>query len=76
MHAYVVSSFVSPQFHFLGIYVAPQVNGGEHRAGDDLEAVGWFPVAGPLPPLGFEEDACAIELHANGLTGLPVLLDG
>ena len=71
----VVSSFVSPQFHFLGIYVAAQVTGGELRAGDDLEDVGWFPLDGCLPPLGFEEDTCAIELYARGLTGLPVAVD-
>lgn len=68
----VVSSFVSAGFHFLGIYVVASVLGGELSAGDDLEAVGWYPLVGPLPPLGFEEDACAIEMCAAGLTGLPI----
>ena len=68
----VVSSFVSPRFHFLGLYVTAQVVGGELAAGDDLEAVAWFPVAGPLPEMGFEEDATIIELYARGFVGLPV----
>jgi len=70
----VVSSFVSPRFHFLGIYVAADVVGGELRAGDDMEAVAWFPLAGPLPAPGFEEDACAIEMYAAGVAGLPLLV--
>lgn len=71
----VVSSFVSPRFHFLGIYLLADVVGGSLRAGDDLEEVGWFALTGPLPALGFEEDACAIEVVTSGLTGLPIDLD-
>jgi 8-oxo-dGTP diphosphatase len=71
----VVSSFVSPRFHFLGIYVVASVVGGNLRAGDDLEGVAWFPLAGPLPPLGFEEDACAIDLYRNELPGLLIHQD-
>jgi len=69
----VVSTFVSPRFHFLGIYVAAEVVKGELRAGDDLEAVAWFPLVGPLPAPGFPEDACAIEMYAAGMMGLPIL---
>jgi ADP-ribose pyrophosphatase YjhB (NUDIX family) len=68
----VVSSFVSPRFHFLGIYVAAQVIGGALAAGDDLDAVQWIPLAGPLPDLGFPEDRHAIDLYARGHRGLPV----
>lgn len=68
----VVSSFVSPRFHFLGIYVAARVVGGELGAGDDLEAVEWFPVVGPLPKMGFQEDVGIIEMYKNGFAGLPV----
>ena len=68
----LVSSFVSPGFHFLGIYVVARVLGGELVAGDDLEAVEWFPMAGPLPEMGFEEDTGIIELHMQGFAGLPV----
>jgi 8-oxo-dGTP diphosphatase len=68
----VVSSFVSPGFHFLGIYVTAHVVGGELVAGDDLKAAGWFPVAGPLPEMGFEEDVLAIETVGKGFVGLPI----
>jgi 8-oxo-dGTP diphosphatase len=68
----VVSSFVTPKFHFLGIYLVAQMVGGELVAGDDLEAVEWFLVKGPLPEMGFEEDVRTIEMYANGCMGLPV----
>jgi ADP-ribose pyrophosphatase YjhB (NUDIX family) len=68
----VVSSFLSPGFHFLGIYVVARVVGGELKAGDDLETVEWFPITGPLPEMGFQEDASIIEMYAKGFTGLPV----
>jgi len=68
----IVSSFVSPRFHFLGIYVVARVMGGELVAGDDLEAVEWFPIAGPLPEMGFEEDVGIIEMYAKGFAGLSV----
>lgn len=69
----VVSSFVSPRYHFLGVYVAARVVGGELRSGDDLEAVGWYPLSGPLPEMGFEEDVEIIHWAARvGIGGLPV----
>ncbi len=68
----LVSSFVSPRYHFLGIYVVASVIGGELQAGDDLQAVEWFPVTGPLPEMGFWEDTDIIEMVAQGFTGLPV----
>jgi 8-oxo-dGTP diphosphatase len=68
----VVSSFVSPRYHFLGIYVVARVVGGELEAGDDLEAVEWFPVSGPLPEMGFEEDVRIIGLYGSGFEGIPV----
>ena len=68
----VVSSFVSPRFHFLGIYLVAQVARGELAAGDDLEAAAWFPAAGPLPEMGFQEDVDVIEMLAKGFVGLPV----
>jgi 8-oxo-dGTP diphosphatase len=68
----IVSSFVSPAFHFLGIYVIAQVVGGKLVAGDDLEAVDWFPAVGPLPDMGFQEDVHVIEMHKKGLMGIPV----
>jgi 8-oxo-dGTP diphosphatase len=71
----VVSSFVTPEFHFLGVYVVARVMGGELVAGDDLEAVEWFPVRGPLPEMGFEEDVSIIELYGRGFEGIPVDAD-
>jgi ADP-ribose pyrophosphatase YjhB (NUDIX family) len=68
----VVSSFVTAKFHFLGVYLVAQVLGGELAAADDLEAVEWFPIAGPLPEMGFEEDTHIIEMYVKGFTGLPV----
>lgn len=68
----VVSSFVTPRYHFLGVYVVARVVGGELVAGDDLETVAWFPVRGPLPEMGFEEDVSIIELYRTGFEGIPV----
>ncbi len=71
----VVSSFVTPAFHFLGVYVVARVVGGELVAGDDLEAAEWFSVRGPLPEMGFEEDVHSIELYGRGFEGIPVDTD-
>ena len=68
----VLSSFVSPRFHFLAVYVVARVVGGKLVAGDDLAAVEWFPLEGPLPEMGFEEDTRMIEAYTQGLAGLPV----
>jgi ADP-ribose pyrophosphatase YjhB (NUDIX family) len=68
----VVSSFVSPRFHFLGIYVVARVIGGKLEAGDDLEAVEWFLPEGPLPEMGFQEDVDIIQMYTDGLAGLPI----
>jgi ADP-ribose pyrophosphatase YjhB (NUDIX family) len=71
----VVSSLLSPRYHFLGIYFAARVLGGELSAGDDLDAVAWFPLAGPMPELGFEEDAEVIRVYnQEGYQGMPVSL--
>jgi hypothetical protein len=58
----------SPKFHFLGIHVVARVLGGKLVAGDDLEAVEWFPALGPLPEMGFQEDVGIIEMCTNGAT--------
>ena len=69
----VVSSFTSPGYHFLAIYLLAGVIGGELDAGDDLEAVGWFPVAGPWPDLAFQEDVDLLEAYSRTeLLGLPI----
>jgi ADP-ribose pyrophosphatase YjhB (NUDIX family) len=61
----VASSFYSPRFHFLGIYLAGEVTGGQLAAGDDLAEVGWFPLAGLLPVMAFAEDVEAIRLFCR-----------
>jgi 8-oxo-dGTP diphosphatase len=69
----VQSSFLSERYHFLGIYLLAEVVGGELSAGDDLEAVAWFPLQGPFPELAFLEDAEMIHAYAhNPFEGLPV----
>lgn len=69
----VISSFVSPKFHFLGLYVTGRVVGGELEAGDDLEAVGWFPLSEPLPEMGFQEDVEVLRMAVSDrLLGLPI----
>lgn len=69
----VTSSFQSPRYHFLAVYLLASVVGGELLAGDDLEAVAWFPLSGPFPELAFPEDADLLAAYAQAsLTGLPV----
>lgn len=69
----IQSSFVSERYHFLGIYLLAEVFGGEISAGDDMEAVEWFPLQGPFPDLAFIEDADMIRAYAKSrFEGLPV----
>jgi 8-oxo-dGTP diphosphatase len=59
----VVSNFLSPRLHTLAIILLARVIGGEPCAADDLEALQWFPLAGPLPELAFEADAHICERY-------------
>jgi len=69
----VVSNFLSPRLHTLAIVLLAGVVGGELRAGDDLEAVEWFPLSGPLPEMAFEADAHICErYYSTHLEGAPV----
>ena len=68
----VTSSFTSPAYHFLNLYLLACVVGGELVPGDDLDAAAWFPLAGPYPELAFEEDVDILIACAKGLKGLPV----
>ena len=69
----VVSSFLSPRYHFLAVYVAARVLGGTLAAGDDLAAVEWFPLGGPLPEMAFQEDVDALQwFAAHRSEGVPV----
>ena len=69
----VDSAFLSPQYHFLTIYLLARVVGGELCAGDDFEEAAWFPVTGPLPEMSFRQDPELIRAYAQGeLVGVPI----
>jgi len=69
----VVSNFLSPRLHTLAIVLLARVVGGELRAGDDLEAVEWVPLSGPLPEMAFEADTHICErYYRTQLEGAPV----
>lgn len=69
----VVSNMLSPRLHTLGITMLARVVGGELCAADDLEAVEWFPLSGPLPEMAFEADAHICErYYRTQLAGAPV----
>ena len=69
----VVSNFLSPGLHTLAIVLLAHVIGGELCAADDLEALEWFPLSGPLPEMAFEADAHICERHFRmQLEGAPV----
>jgi len=62
---HVESSFLSPQYHFLGIYLLAHVLGGSLAASDDLETVSWFSKSESLPPMAFKSDRDLIEMHTT-----------
>ncbi len=69
----VVSNFLSPRLHTLAIVLLARVVGGDICAADDLEAVEWFPLAGPLPEMAFEADTHICERYYKlQLEGAPV----
>jgi 8-oxo-dGTP diphosphatase len=73
----VSSAFLSPNYHFLAVYLLAEAAGGELAAGDDLLEVAWFNPAGPLPDLAFEEDGEILEAYAQrSLSRLPVNAPG
>jgi ADP-ribose pyrophosphatase YjhB (NUDIX family) len=69
----VVSNFLSPGLHTLAIVLLAHVIGGELGAADDLEALEWFPLSGPLSEMAFEADAHICErYYKTQLEGAPV----
>jgi 8-oxo-dGTP diphosphatase len=69
----VVSNFLSHRLHTLAIVLLTRVVGGRLCAADDLEAVAWFPLSGPLPEMAFEADAHICErYYRTHLEGAPV----
>jgi ADP-ribose pyrophosphatase YjhB (NUDIX family) len=57
---FVASNFHDPAKLTIGIWFEGTVVGGELQAGDDADAVAFFPLD-DLPPLAFETDAALIE---------------
>jgi len=55
----VHSNFHNPEKHSVGIWFQADVIGGRLQPGDDLDAVGYFPLD-DLPPLAFETDRLVI----------------
>lgn len=69
----VVSNFLTPRLHTLAVILLARVVNGEPVAADDLQALAWFPLAGPLPEMAFEADQHIIERYwKTKLEGAPV----
>ncbi|MFZ5452899.1 MAG: NUDIX domain-containing protein [Thermodesulfobacteriota bacterium] len=56
----VHSNFHDPERLTVGIWFAGRVVGGTQKAGDDLDEVGFFPLAAPPTPLAFPTDALVV----------------
>jgi 8-oxo-dGTP diphosphatase len=68
----IVSTMLSPRLHFVNLCLLARVTGGTLAADDDLAAVAWFPLIGPLPEMAFQEDIDIIARYAAGpFAGLP-----
>ena len=68
----VVSNFLSNRLHSLVIVFQASVKGGTLQAGDDLEALDWFPLEGDLPEMAFESDIYLIRrFAAEPISGIP-----
>jgi len=69
----VSSSFLSPQAHFLAVYLLARVVGGEIVAEDDLEVVRWFSLDGLLPEMAFPEDVDVVaDCRSGDLRQIPL----
>jgi ADP-ribose pyrophosphatase YjhB (NUDIX family) len=69
----VLSSFLTPRFHFLSLYLLARPVGGALAAGSDLLEVAWVPLSGPWPEVAFEEDRAMLQmLTAGDFQALPV----
>ncbi len=71
----VTSNFLSPGLHTLAIVVHARIVGGDPVPGDDISALGWFPVRGPLPDLAFEADRHILERFRDP-SGIPIISAG
>ena len=62
----IQSAFLSPEYHFLSVYLLAESTGGILCAKDDLEAVAWFSYSEPLPEMAFPPDVDLIQAYFNG----------
>jgi ADP-ribose pyrophosphatase YjhB (NUDIX family) len=62
----VHSNFHDPERLTVGIWFAGTVAGGTLQAGDDLDAVRFFPLEAPPAPLAFPTDALVVEELKKG----------
>jgi 8-oxo-dGTP diphosphatase len=68
----VHSNFHDPERLTVGLWFAGRVVGGILQAGDDLDRVGFFPLAAPPSPLAFPTDEVVLnELRAGKLEMVP-----
>jgi ADP-ribose pyrophosphatase YjhB (NUDIX family) len=69
----VVTNYLTPHLHTLVVVLLAHPVGGTLRAGDDIDTVEWFLLAGPLPEIAFEADRHIIERYSETrLQGVPV----
>ncbi|MGA2381793.1 MAG: NUDIX hydrolase [Spirochaetia bacterium] len=71
----VVSNFLTPRVHTLVVVLLahPVSRSAAARPGDDIDAVAWHPLQGPLPEMAFEADDHIISrYHATRFSGAPV----
>jgi ADP-ribose pyrophosphatase YjhB (NUDIX family) len=59
----VSMSYLSRDLHALTVVLAATPQGGTLQPDDGLDAVAWFPQAGPFPALAFEADGYILERH-------------
>ena len=68
----VVTNFLSSRLHTLVVVFRANIRGGQLQAGDDLEALEWFPLKEDLPEMAFESDTYIIERYAaEPIPGIP-----
>jgi len=69
----VISNYLAPGLHTLVVTVLADRQGGEPQPGEDIAALEWFPLNGPLPEMAFEADTHIIRRYAaTRLSGAPV----
>ena len=70
----VVSNKLTSRLHTLAIVLLANIVGGELHTDDDLKALEWFSISGPLPEMAFEADTFIVERYRmmGSEGGLPI----